>query len=400
MQSGNEELQSVNEELHTINAEYQQKIRELTELNDDLENYFRSNVSGQLFVDEDLLLKKFSPAAVQHINLRKSDLGRPLDNITTNIELETIVEDIRLILAGGETIIREVQAKTGKWFQVSVMAYIRAADSHPTGAMVTFYDITDLVNARQIVEESQQQALNMARELDVSNQQLKRTNVDLDNFVYTASHDLRSPVTTIKGLLDLLTSSLTEQLDENTRKLLGMLEVSVVKLMSVINDLTEIAKVQNEEGETEPIPVREMLEEVLAELKEPIQEAQARIRLEINLEEIVYPRKHLRSILYNLISNAIKYRSNDRVPEVRVSLQVLEGHPILVVADNGLGLLPEQLAKLFSIYKRFHKHVEGTGIGLHMIKRMVENNGGRIEVESQHGKGTTFTVYFSQPEIT
>ncbi|AHM58790.1 signal transduction histidine kinase with CheB and CheR activity [Flammeovirgaceae bacterium 311] len=398
MQSSNEELHSVNEELHTINAEYQQKIRELTELNDDLENYFRSNVSGQLFVDGDLLLKKFSPAAVQHINLRKSDLGRPLDNITTNIEFETIVEDIRLILAGEETITREVQAKTGKWFQVSVMGYIRAADNHPTGAMVTFYDITNLVKARRIAEESQRQALKMAQELDITNEQLKRTNVDLDNFVYTASHDLRSPVNNIIGLMGLLSSSLPEQLDEYSRKLLEMAEEAVVKLMGVINDLTEIAKVQKEEGETEPISVRVMLEEVLAELEEPIQEAQALIHTEITVEEIVYPRKHLRSILYNLISNAIKYRSNDRVPEIHVSLHMLEGHPVLVVADNGLGLLPKQVPKLFSLYKRFHNHVEGTGIGLHIIKRMVENNGGRIEVESQYGKGTTFTVYFSQPK--
>lgn len=125
MQSTNEEMQSVNEELQTINAEYQSKIRELSDLNDDLNNYFRSNVNGQIFVDKDLVLMKFSPAAATHINVRESDVGRPLSNISTNIQFETIDSDIREVLLKGSVITKEIQAIDGKWYQVMTMPYLR-----------------------------------------------------------------------------------------------------------------------------------------------------------------------------------------------------------------------------------------------------------------------------------
>jgi two-component system, chemotaxis family, CheB/CheR fusion protein len=515
MQSGNEELQSVNEELQTINAEYQMKIRELTDLNDDLNNYFRSNVSGQLFVDRDLLLKKFSPAAVQHINLRESDIGRPLHHITTNIAFDSIVKDIGQVILSGETITREVKAKTGQWYEVMVMAYIRQADQQPIGAMVTFYDITALVQARLQLEESAAQsrmvleampqitcttgpdgrvvhfnqhwfeytglapeespewgwapalhpldaervashwksclasqelfedefrirrqsdgafrwhltrgvpirdiggrvvkwvstttdvqdqrhlleeAVHARQLLSTTNTILNRSNVDLDNFVYTASHDLRAPVNSLKGLLELLSYSLAGNRDENISQIMTLVDISVTKLLRVISDLTEIAKVQQDvEGEEESIPVREMLNEVLAEFSEQIADSGARIQLRVETDHLVYKRKNLRSILYNLLSNALKYRSPKRVPEVQLTFGTKDNNPVLVVADNGLGLTPTQVDKLFNIYQRFHIHVEGSGIGLFMIKRMVENNGGHIEVSSQEGEGTTFTVFF------
>ena len=91
MQSTNEEMQSVNEELHTINTDYQLKNKELLETNDDLNNYFRSNINGQLFINNDLKLMKFSPSAVEQINLLESDIGRPLHHISTNIKFENII---------------------------------------------------------------------------------------------------------------------------------------------------------------------------------------------------------------------------------------------------------------------------------------------------------------------
>jgi two-component system CheB/CheR fusion protein len=115
MQSTNEELQSVNEELQTVNKEHQMTIDELTNLNDDLNNYFRSNTNGQLFVDRDLLLKRYSPSAVKYINIRESDIGRPLSNITTNIKIDTLIDDIRQVILDEEVIIREPKQKMGRY---------------------------------------------------------------------------------------------------------------------------------------------------------------------------------------------------------------------------------------------------------------------------------------------
>ncbi len=111
---------------------------------------------------------------------------------------------------------------------------------------------------------------------------------------------------------------------------------------------------------------------------------------------IHFSEKNLRSVVYNLISNALKYRSPERVPLVRIGCESTPTDQVLTVGDNGLGMEPGRLNQLFTMFKRFHDHVEGSGIGLYMIKKMVENAGGKIEVESQVGVGSTFRVYFTR----
>jgi two-component system CheB/CheR fusion protein len=149
MQSTNEEMQSVNEELHTINSDYQLKNKELLEINDDLNNYFRSNINGQLFIDNELRLMKFSPGTVKQINLLETDIGRPLSNISTNIKFETIIEDVKKVLAEGSIITKEVETNNGKWYQVMTMPYIQQIDHKNTGAIITFNDITELKKIQQ-----------------------------------------------------------------------------------------------------------------------------------------------------------------------------------------------------------------------------------------------------------
>ncbi|AHM58729.1 integral membrane sensor signal transduction histidine kinase [Flammeovirgaceae bacterium 311] len=114
---------------------------------------------------------------------------------------------------------------------------------------------------------------------------------------------------------------------------------------------------------------------------------------DLQVDNIVYPRNNLWSIVYNLLSNAIKYRSPERPLVVRINTYREDDAVVLRVEDNGLGLSQHQQPKLFTMFKRFHSHVEGTGIGLYMIKRIIENRGGRIEFESEENKGTTFKVY-------
>ena len=149
MQSTNEEMQSVNEELHTLNSDYMLKNKELTELNDDLNNYFRSNTNGQLFVSSDLRLVRFSPGTARHINLLESDIGRPITNISTNFKFETLSDDINKVIEDGLPITRELQANDGRWYQVMTMPYIRQLGSKRTGAIVTFNDITELKKIQQ-----------------------------------------------------------------------------------------------------------------------------------------------------------------------------------------------------------------------------------------------------------
>jgi two-component system CheB/CheR fusion protein len=144
MQSTNEEMQSVNIQLDAINLNYQSKNKELLEINDDLNNYFRSNINGQLFIDKELLLMKFSPGTVKLINLLDTDIGRPLSDITTNIRFETLIEDVEQVFINGIVITKEIQTNNGRWYQVMTMPYLRKSAPLNNGAIITFNDITEL----------------------------------------------------------------------------------------------------------------------------------------------------------------------------------------------------------------------------------------------------------------
>jgi len=242
-----------------------------------------------------------------------------------------------------------------------------------------------------------ERTVQLAQALDETrrqNQALIQTNTDLDNFVYTASHDLKSPVTNLEGLLRVFQKKVSQRLESSETKLVDLMETSILKLKSTIIGLLEITRAQKDlPEEWEVVSFEEVIEEVKADIDPLLKESAAQLCLDLGVQGIRSARTHVRSILYNLLSNAIKYRSPERIPEVRISTRPVGKFLVLCVEDNGLGLSPTQQSHLFKMFKRLHDHVEGSGIGLYVIKRIVENQGGRIEVESQEGKGTTFRVY-------
>ncbi len=260
-----------------------------------------------------------------------------------------------------------------------------------------FGTCTDIHDQRQVNEQlkkTQEQLSQINAELLSKNEMLVRINTDLDNFIYTASHDLRSPISNIEGLTSILTKKLTDRLEGPESRMIEMINTSIIKFKNTINDLTTITKAQrNLNEEVSQISFKETVEDVTTDIKDLIEEAGAVITTDFAIQDIMYTRYNLRSIIYNLVSNAIKYRSPERRAQVRISTSEEDGYVLLAVADNGLGLHPAQKEKLFGMFKRMHKHVEGSGIGLYIIKRMIENNGGKIEVESELDKGTTFKVY-------
>ena len=150
LQSGNEELQSLNEELHTLNTEHQVKIRELIELNDDLDNYFKSTDIGQIFIDANLHIRKFNPAAVKLINLIEADIGRPINHISSNIQYDNLVADIHKVLAEENVIEKEVKLKGGTTNLMRIMPYVRK-DKQRDGVVISFIDISVITELNNII---------------------------------------------------------------------------------------------------------------------------------------------------------------------------------------------------------------------------------------------------------
>lgn len=252
-------------------------------------------------------------------------------------------------------------------------------------------DLTDKVVAQQKVEQQ-------VEELKRINEQLTSAVSDLDAFVYTASHDLKAPIANIEGLLALIRRKTTASSDPQLDKLFGMVDVSIGRFLDTIKDLSKVALIhQKETDDVEALDPVQMIEEVQALIYETIISTEARISIDTALGfKIRFSKSKFRSIILNLLSNALKYRSTERSPHIQISIKPVPGYCLLSIQDNGLGIPLSKQDKIFSMFKRLHSHVEGRGIGLFIVKRIIETTGSKIEIESTEGAGSTFHLYLKE----
>jgi two-component system CheB/CheR fusion protein len=375
MQSTNEEMQSVNEELHTINADYQLKNKELVEINDDLNNYFRSNINGQIFINNDLILMRFSPGTVKQINLLETDIGRPLSNISTNIKFETIIDDVKQVLDNGKILTKEIETINGEWYQMVVMPYVQS-DLRNNGAVITFNNISELKKAEY--------------ELDKKNKSLLRINADLDHFVHAASHDLLAPLANIELSINEISRIKSHEQNELT-DFLAIINLSIKNFREIITEIGTIAKLESDMIVMELVDVEDTINSIVWSLKNEINLTRAVINLNVEVKQILFSKKNFRSILFNLVSNAIKYKG-DQPPVIDIHVSMKQENIILIVEDNGVGIPKIQLDKIFDMYGRLNHNIDGQGIGLYLAKKIVDAAGGDIVVESEPGKGSRFTI--------
>jgi len=498
MQSTNEEMQSVNEELNTVNADYQWKNKELVEINDDLNNYFRSNVNGQVFINTELQLMKFSPGTVKQINLLETDIGRPLSNISTNFKFETIIDDIKKVLAKGVVITKEVETNDDRWYQAVTMPYIQLSDQKRTGAIITFNDITELKKAQQALYNTNQ-LLNMTIDsaemgtwtIDtetlefIPSPRLKEifgfypeeemsyeaaiaqivpehqdfvtnsvtaavkngtrydieyslhgfhdkktrwvraignlthgpkdqpiyftgTLVDItlhkqdeqrkNDFIAMVSHELKTPLTSMSGYLQLLGRNAESINNEFAIGHTARAKKQVDKMTTLINGFLNVSRL-----ESGKIHIEYKVFNLADLLKEHEEEAMATITTHqvvfIPADTIILnaDRQKIGQVLDNLISNAVKYSHHGT--KIQVSCEKRDGNAIVSVVDEGKGISQADFGKLFDRFYRVENSdvwsIGGFGIGLYLCSEIIKRHQGTIRVESKLGKGSTFS--FSLP---
>ncbi|MCR6640461.1 MAG: ATP-binding protein [Sporocytophaga sp.] len=245
------------------------------------------------------------------------------------------------------------------------------------------------------INERTKELFEKNQELEVKNKQLDKINKDLDTFVYTASHDLKAPIKNIEALFHLLKGQVPET-QSKANEITEMMDESILKFKDVLSELGYIGKVQGEiETGTEKVAFKDVIEEIKLSIKDQVQSSGAIINENFKaVPEISFSLKNLRSILFNLLSNAIKYKDPERPPIINISTKMIEDYIVLQVSDNGIGIKENEISEIFNMYKRLHSHVEGSGVGMSIVKRILDNNGGKIEVKSKVGVGSTFNVYF------
>jgi PAS domain S-box-containing protein len=236
------------------------------------------------------------------------------------------------------------------------------------------------------------------QQLEDKNARLVRTNEDLDNFIYTASHDLKQPINNMAGIFEELTRTAYFR-DPDAIKLIDYFERALARIYATIDDLSAIVQVQRQQQElpVEAVELAPLVAEVIASLQDQVTQTSTTFELDFaTCPTTSFVRPNLQSVLFNLISNSIKYAVPGRPPRIRLSCtpDLVTGCPILTVEDNGMGIDLERFGpQMFQLFRRFHSHVEGTGMGLYLVNRIVQNHGGRLEVNSAVDKGTTFRIY-------
>lgn len=259
--------------------------------------------------------------------------------------------------------------------------------------------VTDLVDAQEMLEKMNQSLEEKVKartqELENKNAQLSQINFELDNFIYVASHDLKAPVANLEGLINIAEDKASS--DEELVNLFSFIKTSVHKLDNTIEELSDINRIHRTVGkDIRTLDLEEILQEVENSVSELIKESKARIQKELHVTRVYFSHTGLRSILYNLISNSLKYRSADRPLDIRITSIVEGQHHKITVSDNGIGFDMSKKDIAFSLFKRLHAHVEGSGMGLYMVKRIMEQLDGNVEVESEIDKGTTFYLYLKK----
>lgn len=223
------------------------------------------------------------------------------------------------------------------------------------------------------------------------NDELRRSNHDLENFANIASHDLQEPLRMVTGFLGLLRDRSSLEFDEQSAEWLRFAVAGADRMSKLLRGLLAYARIGARGAEPTAVDANEALRLAMDNLRIAIAEAGATVASE-HLPKVLFDQAQLMQVFQNLIANAVKFRRPDESPHVNISCQEREGEWLFRVADNGIGIPPHQKDRVFEMFFQADRtsNQTGTGIGLAVCKRVVERHGGRIWVESEQGKGSTF----------
>ena len=349
-----------------------QQIKKLTQLNDELESYFRNTIIPQLFIDADFRLRKFTPPAMKHFSLSSDDIGKQLHDLKENFRFPAIIDCIQEVIESKGILEKEIQTTDFRWYQMNIIPYVAVKNNKTNGVIITFVDITRRIGALK---------------------ELEKLVLDHETLLDVISHDIKTPLTNMALTIDLLKNA-PPQDAQKFQSLLKIAETGIKKMQRIITELTDTRHEEYKyKASEELLYFEDLLEDVRLTLTDNIIEYGTVITTEINVTEIIYSRKKLRSIIYNLVNNAIKFRASDRESRIWIKTEWENGFIILSVKDNGIGIDPDKQDAVFSKYFRVENAVEGSGIGLYLVNEIITNSGGKILLESQPGKGSEFRVY-------
>lgn len=384
LQASNEELAATEEELRVQNEELSVSRAALDRARARYQDLFDTAPDGYVVTDPEGTIREINAAADQLLGCPAANLrGNPLSSLFPAAQIEGYLGLLAAIHAGVTPVPAcdmEIRPLEGRPFWASVRA---AASRDEEGHVVELRWMIRDIGERKRDEERLQRAA----------EELERSNKELAAFAHVASHDLQEPLRTITGFLSLVQQEHQDRLDEKARNYIGRACDGARRMSSLIRDLLDFSKIGAEAKVPVAVNLAEVADMVKSDLQTTIREHDALITVD-SLPTVLADAGEMRQLLQNLIGNALKFRVEGRRSAIHIGARHEKDEWVLQVRDNGIGIPPEQRERIFLIFQRLHGREEypGTGIGLAICKKIVDRHGGRIWVESELGKGSTFFI--------
>ncbi len=390
LQSSNEELQSVNEELYTVNAEYQEKLNEVTSLNNDISNFLSSTLVGVIFLDDKLQIRRFTNYVSKEFNIMDQDVGRSLQFITYNFINVNLADVCRQVAAQLTPVETDVISASGKSYFMRIAPY-RTEDNKILGLVITFVDTT----------------LQSAGSRDLGNMELalkkaQDANREKDSFLSRMSHDMRTPLNGIIGITQLMLAR--DNMPPEYESEIRTIQEDGSYLQGIINDILESSRISMGKLEVKTAPVNEkvFLNRIIPILQNSADRKGIMLTSSIKGaadRQILADENHIMQILVNIVSNAIKFTPESGKVEFNVEVRLLPDHRIeheYTIADTGCGMSAEFQKQMYLPFEQdsiiARTSPNGTGLGLYIAKKFIDAMNGRIECKSIVNGGTTFKV--------
>ncbi|GAB4001982.1 hypothetical protein GCM10028807_59490 [Spirosoma daeguense] len=383
-------------------------------------------VAMLLVKGEALTIELINQAFLDLIDKQADILGQPLLTIIPELERQNVVEQCIDVLKTGESyqstaveipVRRNGHLENG-YFNVFYTPYYEG--DMRTGVLQVVTDVTEQVLASKRTEESENRYRQLATELDLrveqrtksleeANADLLRSNKNLEQFAYVASHDLQEPLRKIQSFSTIMQEQYGTMLPEEGNDYLRRMQVAGSRMSTLIKDLLAYSRISTRQAPVAPVPLSLVLENVTQNLSMMVDETQAEITIG-SLPVVQGDRLQLEQLFQNLLSNALKFRRPDAYPQIQVTTYQLNAADLpdsirptrvassyyrIDVADNGIGFDQKYTERIFQVFQRLHNKntYEGTGIGLAICEKVVANHGGAITATSTLGEGATFSVY-------